>query len=59
MARMLSIDPETGFFEGFFMGEGRNRMLQFDSDWARVTGLAGGTILTMLFLAVSLFYIAQ
>jgi hypothetical protein len=34
-------------------------MLHLDSDWARATGLAGGTVLTMLFMAVALFYIAQ
>ena len=60
MARTLSMDPEAGHFESVFLwGEGENRMLQYDSDWARITGLASGTLLTMLFLAVSLFYIAQ
>jgi len=34
-------------------------MLHMDSDWARATRLAGGTVLTMVFMAVMLFYIVQ
>jgi hypothetical protein len=34
-------------------------MMHIDSDWARATGLAGGTVLTMIFMGVVLFYIAQ
>ncbi len=46
----------------FVPGRGQKRrgeMLHFDSDWARVTGLAGGTLLSVFFLAITLFYIAQ
>ncbi len=59
---MLSINPEERGFEGVFISGAKFRrvhMLHFDSDWARVTGLAGGTVLSMLFLAIALFLAVQ
>ncbi len=54
---MLSMDPTQGPLRAFLFREGK--MNQFNSDWARMTGLAGGTAATMLFLAITLFFIVQ